>query len=95
MQTKTVRSVGVVSFVSLAVLILGAPAAVAAAPAITSFNPMSGPIGTSVTITGTGFQDVSVVTDVEFNNVDAAFTVDSDSQITATVPAGASDGTSR
>jgi large repetitive protein len=85
-------SLGVVMLVALAVVFFGAPAAVAAAPAITSFNPTSGPIGTSVTIIGTGFQDVSVVNDVEFNNVDAAFTVDSDSQITATVPAGASDG---
>ena len=73
-------------------LILGAPAAVAAAPTITSFNPTSGPVGTSVTITGTGSQDASVVNDVEFNNVDAAFTVNSDTQITATVPAGATDG---
>jgi large repetitive protein len=68
------------------------PAAWAAAPTISSFNPTSGPIGTSITITGTGFQDASVVNDVEFNNVDATFTVNSDTQITATVPAGASDG---
>lgn len=45
-----------------------------------------------MTITGTGFQDASVVTVVEFNNVAATFTVNSDVQITATVPAGATDG---
>ena len=77
---------------ALTLLALDMPAAWAAAPAISSFNPTSGPVGTSVTITGTGFQDASVVNDVEFNNVDASFTVDSDTQITATVPAGASDG---
>lgn len=91
-MVRNARSVAVVSFVELVLLILGAPAAVAAAPTITSFNPTSGPIGTSVTITGTGFQDASVVTNVEFNSVDAVFTVNSDVQITATVPAGATDG---
>jgi IPT/TIG domain len=89
---RKARSLGVVSFVALTVLIVGAPSAVAAAPTITSFNPPSGPVGTSVTITGTGFQDASVVTGVEFNNVAAVFTVNSDVQITATVPAGATDG---
>ena len=89
---RNARSLGVVLVVALAVVFLGAPAAVAALPTITSFNPTSGPIGTSVTITGTGFQDTSVVTAVEFNNVAATFTVNSDTQITATVPAGATDG---
>ena len=91
-MVRNARSLGVVLFVALAVVFLGAPAAVAAAPAITSFNPTSGVIGSSVTITGTGFQDTSVVTAVEFNNVAATFTVNSDTQITATVPAGATDG---
>lgn len=77
---------------TLALLILQAPVAQAAAPTISSFNPTSGPIGTSVTITGTGFQDASVVNDVEFNNTNATFTVNSDTQITTTVPAGATDG---
>jgi hypothetical protein len=77
---------------ALALLILGAPVAWAAAPTISSFTPTSGPIGTSVTITGTGFQDASVVNDVEFNNTNATFTVNSDTQITATVPMGATDG---
>ena len=72
---------------------LGVPAAYAAAPTVTSFNPTSGPIGTSVVITGTGFQDSSVATAVTFNGTAAtSFTVDSNVQITATVPAGATDG---
>ena len=78
--------------VSGLVLVLGVPAAQAAAPAITSFNPTSGPIGTSVQINGTGFQDTSVVSGVTFNGVAATFTVNSDVMITATVPAGATDG---
>lgn len=58
-------------------------------PTITSFSPASGPAGTNVTITGTSLTDAS---SVKFGGVSAAFDVDSDSQITATVPAGASTG---
>ena len=57
---------------------------------ITSFTPTSGPVGTVVTITGTGFTGATAVS---FNNVAATtFTVDSATQITATVPAGATTG---
>jgi IPT/TIG domain-containing protein len=82
----------VLPLMALTLVILGAPVARAAAPTISSFSPTSGPIGTSVTVTGTGFQDTSVVNDVEFNNTNATFTVNSDTQITATVPTGATDG---
>jgi uncharacterized repeat protein (TIGR03803 family) len=59
-------------------------------PAILSFTPPSGPVGTSVTITGTSFTGASKVT---FGGVKATtFTVDTDSQITATVPTGAVTG---
>src|SRR5262249_37657237 len=51
-------------------------------PTIDSFSPPSGPVGTSVTITGTAFTQTTRVT---FNQVSASFTVNSDSQITATV----------
>jgi hypothetical protein len=57
--------------------------------AITSFNPMSGVIGTSVVITGVGFTGVNRV---RFNGTSATFTVNSNTQITATVPAGATTG---
>ena len=92
MTTKFLRRSWIVLVTIFTLLLLDVSAALAAAPAITSFNPTSGPIGTEVTITGTGFQDVSVVNDVEFNNVDATFSVVSDVQIVATVPAGATDG---
>ena len=58
------------------------------APTISSFSPMSGPAGTQVVITGTGF----VGTAVRFGGVAAAFTVNSATRITATVPAGARTG---
>ena len=59
-------------------------------PRITSFGPGSGPAGTSVTITGSGFTDVQTV---KFNGVAAtAPSVDSDHQITAQVPATATSG---
>jgi uncharacterized repeat protein (TIGR03803 family) len=59
-------------------------------PHILSLSPASGPVGTSVVITGTSFTGATEVTfDCEKNTT---FTVDSDTQITATVPAGAISG---
>jgi uncharacterized repeat protein (TIGR03803 family) len=59
-------------------------------PAILSFTPTSGPVGTQVTITGTSFTGATKVT---FGGVKATtFSVDSDTQITATVPTGAKTG---
>jgi uncharacterized repeat protein (TIGR03803 family) len=59
-------------------------------PQITSFSPTNGPASTSVVITGESF--IGVI-DVHFGNVNVtSFTVDSDTQITATVPAGAETG---
>ncbi|MBI5216521.1 MAG: IPT/TIG domain-containing protein [Ignavibacteriae bacterium] len=58
-------------------------------PTLSSFTPTSGTIGSSITITGTGF---SSVTAVRFNNVIASYTVNSSTEITATVPSGATTG---
>jgi len=59
-------------------------------PTITSFSPPSGPVGTPVTITGTAFTGTTKVT---FGGVAATtFTVNSATQITATVPTGAKTG---
>ena len=59
-------------------------------PVILSFSPTSGPVGTSVTITGNGFTQT---TNVKFGGVRAtSFTVNSDTQVTAIVPAGAKTG---
>lgn len=59
-------------------------------PSITSFAPPSGPIGTVVILTGSNFTGA---TDVSFNGIPAlTFNVNADSQITVTVPFGATDG---
>ncbi len=59
-------------------------------PVITSFSPASGAIGSQVTLTGLRFTGTSAV---RFNGIAAtAFTVNSSTQITATVPAGATSG---
>ena len=58
-------------------------------PQITGFTPMFGPAGTPVTISGSAFTNA---TQVVFNGVAATFTVDSYSQITATVPPSATSG---
>jgi RHS repeat-associated protein len=61
------------------------------APTITTFSPTSGTPGTSVTITGTNFTGATAVA---FHGTAAAsFTVNSATQITATVPNGATTGT--
>ncbi len=58
-------------------------------PNIDSISPTSGPVGTEVTIRGSGFTGA---TSVKFAGTRARFTVDSDSKITATVPQGATTG---
>ena len=62
----------------------------AAGPTITSFAPTSGAVGTSVVITGTNF---TAITSVRFfNGKTATYVVNSTTQITATVPSGATTG---
>jgi hypothetical protein len=59
-------------------------------PVILSFSPTTGSVGTSVVITGTSLLQTTKVT---FGGVGAtAFTVNSDTQVTATVPTGAKTG---
>ena len=58
-------------------------------PNIVSFLPISGAVGTVVTITGHGFTGATILT---FNGVPATFTVISDSKVSATVPEGATTG---
>ena len=66
-----------------------ASATTQAPPTITSFSPTSGPVGSSVAISGTSFNGATAVT---FNGVSASFAVTSDSAVQATVPAGATTG---
>src|SRR2546428_3179539 len=58
-------------------------------PTITSFAPTSGPVGTSVTISGANFTGATAV---RFNTLSASFTVTSATAIQATVPVGATTG---
>lgn len=60
-----------------------------AKPTIGSIAPTSGKAGDVIVITGAGFTNVS---SVKFNGAAASFTVDSATQIMATVPQGASSG---
>jgi hypothetical protein len=62
---------------------------VQAAPTVAGFTPTSGSPGTSVAVSGSGFAGASSVT---FNGTASTFSVNSDSQLTATVPAGATSG---
>jgi hypothetical protein len=61
----------------------------ASPPTISSFTPSSGPVGTSVDIHGANFTGASSVT---FNGAAATYTVNSDSEVHASVPSGASSG---
>jgi len=63
------------------------PAGLTLVPTVTGISPFNGPAtgGTSVTITGTG---LTGATAVKFAATDAGFSVKSDTQITATSPAG-------
>jgi hypothetical protein len=67
----------------------GCAPAVVTAPTISGFSPSSGSPGTPVSISGTGFTGTTSVT---FHGTAASFTVGSDSQVTATVPSGATSG---
>ena len=59
------------------------------APAIFAFSPTSGAVNTNVVITGTNLGSALSVT---FNGANAAFTVNSGTQLTATVPTNATTG---
>ncbi|MBC7882007.1 MAG: trypsin-like serine protease [Anaerolineae bacterium] len=59
------------------------------APTITSFSPSNAPIGTSIIITGSYFTGATAV---KINSLSAPFAVNSDTQITATVPSGSTTG---
>ena len=60
-----------------------------APPDIFAFSPTNGSVGTNVVIAGTNFSSAS---QVAFNGVSAAFTIDTPTQITATVPTNAGSG---
>lgn len=61
-------------------------------PQIDSIQPDSGPVGTSVTISGSGFSATASENEVVFDGTAAEITNASESQLTATVPDGAESG---
>lgn len=61
----------------------------APAPTLAGFSPASGDTGTTVTLAGT---NLGFITNVTFNGTSATFTINSFTNITATVPAGATSG---
>jgi len=69
--------------------VLSTPASYKITPTYKSFTPPSGPVGTVVTFHGTGLTQTTKVT---IDKISASFTVVSDSEISATVPAGAATG---
>ncbi|MFL5766863.1 MAG: sulfatase-like hydrolase/transferase [Actinomycetota bacterium] len=73
----------------LSTILLNPALARADGPQISSFSPPQGPVGTPVTVLGTGFSNANRMS---VGGVDAAFTIGADSHITLQVPAGASSG---
>ncbi|MDX2250921.1 MAG: RHS repeat-associated core domain-containing protein [Nitrospira sp.] len=61
-------------------------------PTITNFTPTEGPVGTTVTITGTNFDPVPGNNHVQFNGVTATVTAAAATSLTVTVPTGATTG---
>jgi large repetitive protein len=90
--TRSLVRIGVSAMIgALLVATTMLPADAGAPPSISGFNPGSGSVGTGVTITGANFLGT---TKVKFNSTLAVgFIVDvSGTQITTTVPSGASTG---
>lgn len=61
-------------------------------PTITSIDPITGKIGSTVTITGTDFSTTPMENEVRFNGTQATVTESTATTITTTVPAGATTG---
>ncbi len=61
-------------------------------PSISSFNPTKGNVGIDVTIDGSNFGATAAENIVKFNGTKATVTDASTTQLTVTVPAGATDG---
>lgn len=80
----------VISSQSFAVTL--SPGNIVAQSGVISFTPSSGPVGTSVTIVGTGFSAVLANNVVTFNGTMAGVSAASVDQLSVTVPAGATTG---
>jgi YD repeat-containing protein len=63
------------------------------AVSIISFAPSTGPVGTSVTISGTGFSTTASLNSVTFNGTAATVTTATTTALVVSVPSGATTGT--
>jgi len=70
----------------------GTVCALVSVPTITSFTPTSGPVGTTVTITGLNFSPIAADNYVEFNGLVATVTSSTSTSIVTAVPTGATTG---
>jgi Tol biopolymer transport system component len=61
-------------------------------PEITGISPVTGPVGTYVTISGSGFSNILSENVVTFNGAEAAIETASETEIHAIVPEGATTG---
>jgi FG-GAP-like repeat/IPT/TIG domain/FG-GAP repeat len=84
-QTNATR---ILSFCLLLILI--SDTSIFAQPTISSFSPASGPVGTTVTITGSNFDAIPANNIVFFGAVRAVVSAATVNLLTVTVPAGAS-----
>jgi large repetitive protein len=64
----------------------------ASAIAISEFTPNAGPVGSSITIFGTGFSTTAASNTVRFNGTSATVSAATANQLTVTIPAGATTG---
>ena len=85
-MTRQSKRVGLAIAFVAAIMVVGTSVVLGAGLQITSFTPGSAGPGASVVITGSGFTGATSVT---FGAAAAAYHIDSDTQITATVPAAA------
>ena len=74
----------------LLMMLTGINRVFAQAPVVTSFSPSSGPIGTTVTITGSGFSALADSNVVNFGATHALITSATTTKLSVIVPAGAS-----
>src|SRR5690242_4075234 len=87
-QSVNERRLGVAGTFAAVVCITVLSSCLASAQTITSVSPGSGPVGTSVTITGTGFGSTQGSNTVKFYGVVASISSWSNTSIIALVPSG-------
>src|SRR5947207_241632 len=88
----SVRTCKAILVLTVFLLLFFATGAHAAAPTITSLSVTSGPVGTSVTITGTNFGSTQGSSTVKFNGTTATVSTWGATSISVTVPSAATTG---